>query len=252
MRMKPHFLVLFLLLVIMHLASPGGMVFAQPDEIVRDSDMMPLFPDLEAGKGDGEKKKSGRTEWETVDIKLFRVTLVSGNNPFHTREPVRNFDGETFPTISDVKRRARGQTTAYVGGGCNPSTATARVTARNASQGIYYTMDTATGSCKVTVDTFFPNSAFWIGQLPAAGHPHQLWLMANHPALFRITQFPPGCGGGTSCNITPGTYDLVLLEVTTGRQWRINISFTGNGVDPYSFFNYGSFTVTINSVTPLN
>jgi len=249
--MKPYFSAVILLLAIMHLASQGGMVFAQPDEIVRDSDMMPLFPALEAGKEDGEKKKSGKTEWETVDIKLFRVTPVSGNNPFHTREPVRNFNGETYPTITAIKQRGRGQTPAH-GTGCNPSTATARVTGRNASQGIYYTMDTATGACKVTVDTFFPNSAFWVGQLPAAGHRNQLWLMANHPALFRITQFPPGCGGGTSCNITPGTHDLVLLEAASGRQWRINVGFTGNGVDPWSFFNYASFSVTINSVTPLN
>jgi hypothetical protein len=250
--MKTYLFTIFLLLVIMHLASPGGMVFAQPDEIVRDSDMMPLFPDLEAGKGDAEKKKSGRTEWETVDIKLFRVTPVSGNNPFHTREPVRNFNGETYPTITAIKQRARGQTTAH-GGGCNPSTATARVTARNASQGVCYTMDTAAGTCKVTADTHCPNSAFFVDQRPAVWHPNQLRIQEIQPAIWRITQFPPCIdSGATWCLFTPGTYDLVLLEVATGRQWRINISFTGNGVDPWSIFNYASFTVTINSVTALN
>lgn len=114
-------------------------------------------------------------------------------------------------------------------------------------------MDTAAGTCKVTADTHCPNSAFFVDQRPAVWHPNQLRIQEIQPAIWRITQFPPCIdSGATWCLFTPGTYDLVLLEVATGRQWRINISFTGNGVDPWSIFNYASFTVTINSVTALN
>ncbi|RJR36547.1 MAG: hypothetical protein C4576_23520, partial [Desulfobacteraceae bacterium] len=82
MQMKPCLLTIFLLMAIMLLATPAGMAFAQSDEIVRDSDMMPLFSGLDADKdGEEDKKKSGKTQWETVEIKLLRVTPVRGNNP---------------------------------------------------------------------------------------------------------------------------------------------------------------------------
>jgi hypothetical protein len=252
--MKPYFLSVFVLAGAILLTGPEGLLLAEPVDVVRDSDSMPLFPGLEAAStGKDEEGNKKDSKWETVDIKLTRISPVSGNNPFDPDEPVKNFDGSNCGTIEGIERIAAGQSCGGSGStSCNPSTATAVVTAHLWAQGIYYTMDSAAGECKVTVDVFFPNSAFWVGQTSVLASPDKLNIHASHPAVCRITQFPAGCSGSYSCDLAPGTYDLELLEVATGRKFRLNITFTGNGTDPYGFFNYASFTVTINSVIPLN
>lgn len=233
---------------------------ALPQQVILDRDIRPLFPGFPAAVP---------REGLPVGAMTFRirdVRNISGNNPFHQRQPLLNFNGRVVSTVAELVALIRGGAAPPgptppppASFSCNP--AFAEATLSDFSLAMH--LNEAGTQCSVArvqpagqFPTYFisnpyagsgpPPGRIFVGRVP--GGP-------SSPTGVEIVQFPGGfipvthSFWGAGFSAPPGTYEITIQRFSDSKRFRVNFTMEGVGTD--GFFHFRTVRHRVNSVTPL-
>jgi hypothetical protein len=182
-------------------------------------------------------------EQQVVKIRVKQIISLSGNNPFNSEQPVRNYDNQTYDTLADLNTAiAGGGSTTASTGGCIGSIALGQAGSAPADfrfAGIQLATDL--GSCSLKNDG---NGNALIVQTPADGGSDYSRLEAfpdRTPGVGWRFNGPPGPVLGATPIFSPSvsqTYRLIALD--NGNKVEIQFVVTGG---------YPNYTMTVTSIT---
>lgn len=181
-------------------------------------------------------------EQKVVKILVKQIIPLSGNNPFNSKQPVRNYDNQTYDTLADLNTAIAGGSTTASTGGCIGSIALGQSgTAPAAFRFAGIQLATDLGSCSLKNDG---NGNALIVQTPADGGSDPTKLEAfpdRTPGVGWRFNGPPGPVLGATPIFSPSvsqTYRLIALD--NGNKVEIQFVVTGS---------YPNYTMTVTSIT---
>jgi hypothetical protein len=205
-------------------------------------DSMELFPELR-GKllSSGQQASFGKAAGsKRFIIRIKQVKNLSGNNPFNTRQPLLNYNGQEVLTVGDLVGLIKGSQNALVGvslSDCQCSGIMHRITA-DPIWGANFDIDPETLECRTPPPGIVGQGNFSITYAPND---------SSNTAYF-VGSPPPNVGdwviegGGTMGSYTAGNTVSFTAVSNTGK--KLKVTFKVSTGDPAA--------LQVLSLTPLN
>lgn len=173
------------------------------------------------GPGPGQLKR------RLVDVRVARVVAVSGNNPTNQRQPVNNFNGQEFSSLSDTITASQGGLVSGGGQGLDNCVATVSMKLSGTAPANFrfasFDIDPNTGSCVLVADGS-TGSALIVQTPPNGANPGQGEAFPD-ASVGLFTQVSPA-GTASMFNNTPIT---VTVRATNGFTVAITMTLIPKG-----------------------
>lgn len=195
-----------------------GQYFVTPQEPEKQKETLP--------------SSSSATEGEAV-FKILSITNVSGNNPFHTTQPVLNFGGVVVSSVDDLTECIRGgvcqASKKEFAITCSPSSGVSSLATFHDSVGCYLKSNATV--CRVeqlpsvadlVYETFFVMYDAFSAKSNVVGTAggKSEYVMTKPPSSDAVV-WP---GGDTIYKIGTGTFTLEVQHKVTGLRYRIQFT----------------------------
>ena len=194
-----------------------GQYFVAPQEPEKQKETLPSSPSAAEG--------------EAV-FKILSITNISGNNPFHTTQPVLNFGGVVVSSVDDLAECIRGgvcqsgkkETTMT----CSPSSGISDLASCIESVGCYLKSNATVcrveplpSSPDLSYETFFVMNDYRFAKSNVVGTASKSDYKLIIPPSGNTYVWP---GGDTVYKIGTGTYTLEVQHKVTGLRYRIEFT----------------------------
>ncbi|MEM7406342.1 MAG: hypothetical protein AAF458_13675 [Pseudomonadota bacterium] len=171
--------------------------------------------------------RAGQLKRRLVDVRVARVVAVTGNNPTNQRQPVNNFNGQEFTSLSDTITASQGGLVAGGGQGLDNCVTTVSMKLSGTAPANFrfasFDIDPNTGSCVLVADGS-TGSALIVQTPPNGANPGQGEAFPD-ASVGLFTQVSPA-GTASMFNNTPIT---VTVRATNGFTVAITITLIPKG-----------------------
>ena len=193
-----------------------GQHFVTPQEPEKQKETLPGAPST--------------TEGEAV-FKILSITNVSGNNPFHTTQPVLNFGGVVVSNVDDLTECIRGgvcqEGKKEISILCSPSSGISNLASYKDSVGCYLKSNATVcrveqlpSNADLLYETFFAMYSTLSTSKVVGTDSGSEYVMTKPPSSDRVI-WP---GGNVAYKIGTGTYTLEVQHKVTGLRYRIQFT----------------------------